>query len=510
MGISRRAGLRSPGRTLGAAALLALGALAASAPPASAVRPNVVVIVTDDQTLTQFTPESMPKTFEKLVERGTSFEQAVVSTPQCCPSRAGYLTGQYAHNNGVTANRPGYALLNRKRDILPRWLRGAGYKTIHVGKYLNGYFAVRGARPGPGWDRWLTLTRADYQKPVWSLDGETASQSEYLTTGVNRRAARMVGRYAKRRKPFYLQVDHLAPHVGAGDEHSRCRGAAVPNPLDEQLFAGASAPRGPAAGEADVNDKPEFVRRQPQPNSAALAKADRFYGCALASLRSVDRGIASIVSSLRQAGELGRTLIAFTSDNGFSYLEHRMLMTKGLPYEEHLRVPMVLRPPRGYGIERGFRSGATSAAPVANIDLAPTILGLARAKPCRRTGKKCRRMDGRSLLPLLRGRSPEWTDERAIRTGFAINFGSYGRSCTWDGLRTPETMLVNHVSLPAPGTSKCAPANQYELYDLAADPFELESIAPVPGELRARLDRLRRCAGVRGRDKPLARRPFCE
>lgn len=497
--------LRSAGVFL--AAMIVIGAAAA---PASAARPNVVVIVTDDQTLESFRPEVMPQTFERLAARGTTFSQAIVSTPQCCPSRAGYLTGQYAHNNGVTANRPGYALLRRKRDVLPAWLQAAGYRTVHVGKYLNGYYARRGARPGPGWDRWLTLTDTDYEQPVWSIDGRARAEEEYLTTALNRRAARAAARSAKRRRPFYLQVDHFAPHVGSGDESGRCAGAAIPNPVDEDSFSDAAAPRTPAAGESDVADKPEFIRRSPAPDAEQTEKADHFYGCALAALKSVDRGVASVVGALRRSGELARTMIVFTSDNGFSYLEHRMPLSKGLPYEEHLRVPLVIRPPRGHGIPKRSRSGRRSRAPVANIDLAPTILALARGRSCRDGRRSCRRMDGRSLLPLLRGKGRGWTRSRAIGTSFSINFSAYRRSCRWAGLRTPGTMLVNHLVLPAPDSSDCRRADEYELYDLESDPFQLESAAAVPDELARRLDRLRRCSGIEGRDRPLRRRPFCE
>ena len=387
------------------AGVVVLLSLAAIAPAAAAARPNVVVVVTDDQTLEQFRPQVMPKTFSKLVERGTTFAEGIVATPQCCPSRAGFLTGQYPQNNKVTANRPGYTLLDRKRDVLPGWLRKAGYRTIHIGKFLNGYTAARGPRPGYGWDRWLTLTSADYLNPTWSVDGRPRADADrYLTTTINVMAQRLIARYAARPRPFYMQIDHLAPHVGDGDEASRCREAAIPNPVDEQLFAEATAPRNGATRESDLSDKPEFIVDAGPVDPATVAQADHFYGCAIASLRSVDRGVSALVSALRRAGELRRTMIVFTSDNGFSYLEHQMPLTKGLPYEEHLRVPFVIRPPRD-GFPKRSQSGGSSDAPVANIDLAPTILKLAGAQPCRAGQRTCRRMDGRSLLPLLRRRA---------------------------------------------------------------------------------------------------------
>lgn len=489
-----------------------LGAIAALllASPAVAARPNVVVVVTDDQTLASFDETVMPKTTKLIAGRGTTFGEGIVSTPQCCPSRAAYLTGQYAQNNGVTSNRPGYPLLKKKRSILPGWLRAAGYRTIHIGKYLNGYSEARRLRPGPGWDHWKTLLVADYQRPVWSIDGRVRSDESYLTTVLNGMVARTARRYAKRRKPFYMQVDHLAPHIGSREEEGRCGGAAVPSSRHESSYEHARVPRNPATEESDFSDKPGYLARRPHPDSEAQARSDLFYGCALGSLKSVDEGVASLFAALRAAGELRNTMVVFTSDNGYSFLEHRVLLTKGMPYEEHLRVPFVIRPPRGHRFPRRSRRGRVSNAPVVSIDLAPTILALARARPCLKRRGTCRRLDGRSLLPLLRGKDRAWTDDRAIRTSFYIHADAHRYSCRWDGLRTPALAVVNHTELPSATTSRCTPADEWELYDLDADPFQLNSAAAVPADLVSRLKALRRCSGIAGRDDPMRRRPFCE
>ena len=488
---------------------LAVAALAAAPSTAAAARPNIIVVVTDDQTLGMLGGPVMPKTRRLLARRGTTFTQAIVSTPQCCPSRAALLTGQYAHNNKVVANRPGYPLLNRKRQVLPAWLRASGYRTIHIGKFLNGYTGAAGFDPAPGWDTWRTVAAADYQNPVFSINGrKRGPQPVYLTTELNRMARGVIRARAPRRQPFYLQIDHLAPHIGSGDERGRCRGAAVPRAKDVAKFIRTPFPRTPATEESDLSDKPEFIQRQPPVSAEEWEAIDRRYACALGSLREVDRGVGTLISELRRAGELRRTMILFTSDNGYSFAEHRVQLTKGMTYEEHLRVPFIVRPPRGAGIGKRFRRGARLADPVANIDIAPTLLDLARAEPC--VGGRCRRMDGRSLLPLLRGRDRAWTDTRAIRTSFDINFGFAVRSCMWDGLRTPSTTLVEHTSVPLVGGSACREASQFELYDLEADPFQLQGDLPVPEALVARLDSLRRCSGIPRRDRPLKARPYCE
>ncbi len=491
----------------GLAALAAIGccSLVAASVASAGQRPNVVVIVTDDQTLEQFRPDVMPATFKKLVPHAMTFRQAIVSTPQCCPSRAGYLSGRYAHNNGVVSNLPGYPSLKDKRAILPVWLQRAGYRTLHVGKYLNGYAERRGRKPAPGWDRWLSLVANDYLNPSYSIDGRFRRDGRYVTAVLNGLATRMIDRYAKKRRPFYLQIDQLAPHVGNGNEGGRCSDVPIPAPQDMGLFEDAQAPRSARFSEADVSDKPQFIQRL-APFSAPLAdEIDRSYGCALAAMRSVDRGVDRVLGELRRSGELGKTMVAITSDNGYSYGSHRIPLTKGLAYQEHLRVPLVIRPPRNV---RSPRRASRTRAPVSNIDLAPTILDLAGARPC--TGQGCSRLDGRSLLPVLRGRRPGWERRRAIATSFAINKPTYGLSCTWEGLWQPDRSITHHTELPPAEGNKCQPADVFEFYDLDKDPLQLNASPAVPARLQQRVASLSRCSGIRGHDPKLKRKPFCE
>jgi N-acetylglucosamine-6-sulfatase len=224
------------------AVMLLLAAEGASANPSR--QSNVVVIVTDDQDLGTYTDRFMPRTRRLLVDHGTDFTQAVVSTPQCCPSRAQLLTGQYAHNNGVTSNDPGYPLLRHKRSILPAWLRRAGYRTIHIGKFLNGYGESEGLKKAPGWDRWLTLAAASYSDPSFSINGSLRRYQRYLTGILSRMSVRAVKRYSPRRRPFYLQVDHYAPHVDPYAVDERCGAVTVPAPRDRDLFRDQAAPSG--------------------------------------------------------------------------------------------------------------------------------------------------------------------------------------------------------------------------------------------------------------------------
>jgi N-acetylglucosamine-6-sulfatase len=467
--------------------------------------PNVVVIQTDDQALGTFTSEVMPQTVAKLQERGTTFSQAIVSTPQCCPSRAAFFTGQYAHNNGVLSNIPGYPLLENPQSVLPAWLQKAGYRTAHIGKFMNGYQPA--IVPAPGWTRWRTALDLDYVNPAFSFDGRFVEPAEYITSVINEQAVTAIEKLSPGRKPFYVHVDQLAPHLGSRKEPGRCAGGPIPPSWDENLFAGSVFPPAANVEEADVADKPDFIRRKPVASASQRERIDLYYGCALATLRSVDRGVSAVLGALRRTDELANTMVVFTSDNGYSYGEHRVALTKGLAYEEHLRVPLVVRPPKGFPKE--YRQGATVPAPVANVDLAPTFVQLAGAKPCAKPGG-CRRLDGRSLVPLLRGKEPGWAETRAIKTSFDINNEVYPLSCTWTGFRTPQLSFIEHSLLPANGTSnECIPATFYERYDLAADPLQLDNLG-FEATQAGRLDRLERCSGIQGRDKRQPGVPFCE
>ncbi len=500
-----------PIRSIALAGLIVFAAAGPSEAQAAPPPPNVVVIVTDDQTAASLNPETMPATSRLLVDRGINFTEGVVSDPQCCPSRAAIYTGQYAHNNGVTSNDPGYTALRAKRRILPAWMGRAGYTTIHIGKYMNGIYQARGFKPVAGWDRWLTATSPSYYSPTFSIDGEAKYYpGGYLTSIQNRMTTKMIHRYAPDRRPFYLHLDQFGPHEGAGIEGERCaQRSAVPAPGDEGLFTGVPAPQPPSFDEEDASDKPPFMQDLPRLTDEIKLQISMRYGCALASLREVDRGVAQVFAALRKEGELNRTMVVFLSDNGYSFGEHRFPAGKGLPYEENLRVPFVIRPPAS--LRSSLEPGSAVAAPVANIDIAPTILALAKTRPCMRGN--CRTMDGRSLLSLLRGATPPWAADRAIAIEFALAAEQRTLSCAWYGMRTVDLVFIRHYMVPDE-TGRCAPGDEREMYDLQADPFQLDSLTGIghPDEAAAtlRAERLHVCAGIAGRDRRRGDRPFCE
>jgi len=494
------------------------GASKSSAPPLTerprSDGPNIVLIRTDDQTLAQLSRRTMPETMRLLADGGTSFTDFIVTTPLCCPSRASTLTGQYGHNNGVL--KDAYNPLEDKDNILPAWLQRAGYVTAHVGKYLNTFQRAL-AQPTDvpaGWDRWVTqLEPQRYYGYDLSVNGRIehhgGAPSDYLTRVLNRAAVRLVRRWTPGPHPLYLQLDQYAPHTTPGGPIPRCLGGAVPDPRDRGRFRGAPLPHLPD-GEANVSDKPPFMRSLDPITDFHFARLQPRYDCALASLREVDRGVAQIVAALRRTGELDRTAILFTSDNGYYYGEHRIPKEKEAPYEPGIHLPLIA------WLGRDLRAGrppARVALPTANIDIAPTVVDLAGAKPCI-AGHDCRVMDGRSLVPLLRGHEGRWPPDRPLaveldaKSTGGYNHQKFSRVCRYVGVRSGSLMLIRNLAAARPGAG-CHRVVDEELYDLRRDPGELHNLLPAQAgsaaaaeerRLANLLVKLRDCSGLRGRD----------
>ena len=455
-------------------------------------KPNIVFILTDD--LDARSIEVMPKLKTLLVDRGVTFSNFFVSYPLCCPSRATILRGQYAHNTGVLGNRPpigGFETfheLGRESSTAATWLQAAGYRTGYFGKYLNGYpTGVEPTYVPPGWDEWASpVTNSAYRMFDYRMNenGRMVSYGsrpeDYITDILAAKAAAFIRRGGK---PFFVHLATYAPH-----------GPATPAPRHAAMFPDARAPRPPSFNEADVSDKPQWLRR-PQLAARQAARLDQLYRRRVQSLQAVDDVIGTLVDTLRATGELQRTFIFFTSDNGFHLGEHRLPAGKNTPYEEDVRVPLVVVGP-------GVPAGRTVEHLAVNIDLAPTWADLAGAAvPAF--------VDGRSLVPLLTGALPppnQW------RRSFLIEHVAQPRTRggdrdpeppddpapaspglravpTFSGLRTQDYVYVEYAT------------GDRELYDLRRDPFELENLAArtdqrILAELAARLTALRRCTAA--------------
>ena len=428
-------------------------------------RPNILVILTDDQTLESM--RVLEKTQRLLGDEGTTFANAFVSFPLCCPSRATLLTGQYARHHGVMGNKApdgGYAKLDHS-NTLPVWLQEAGYETAHVGKYLNHY---TGPEVPPGWSRWFGLsdpsTYRFYDYTV--IDQGRAvhygeKEEDYQTDVLAEKAEEILRELDP---PFFLSVAPVAPHQERSDEEGKGT-PPRPAPRHQGRFAAEPLPGG-AFDEADVRDKPPHIRRIPRMSEAKKAEVLRNYRSQLESLLAVDDLVERLVQALEETGRLDSTVIVFTSDNGFLHGQHRVAAGKILPYEEAIRVPLLIR-------GGGFPRGRTALQPVSNVDLAPTIVAL--------TGAAARRkMDGRSLLPLAL--DPSVAQDRALLVE-ALSRNSARPS--YEAVRTARWMWIEYRN------------GSRELYDLKLDPFQLRNLHKAKGYASVRADLARRLAALR-------------
>ncbi len=449
--------------TATAAVAAVLAVLSAGTPADRDPRWNVVVILTDDQTFDSIPhdPPVMPYlqgAAADPAEHWVTFAEAFANTPLCCPSRATLLTGRYAHHHGVLTNDDGSVL--DESSTVAAWLDGSGYHTGLVGKYLNGYPFGRAPFIPTGWDRWW----AKAQGPASTLyygytlieQGSPSrfgnEEGDYATDVLADRAVEFI-REAPLDEPYFLWFAPTAPHPPW-----------VSAPRHEGDLADLPITPGPSVGELDVTDKPAWVRALPPLDPSQRASLVQAHRRSFEALLAVDDAVRAIVTALGERGDLGRTLIVFVSDNGYSFGEHRWI-AKRCPYEECTRVPLLVRYPTA--------AGRTERTPVSTVDLAPTIAEIAGIEP---PGA----VDGTSLVPLLEGDPAE-----GAGTVYSEWVGDEDVPAWWQ-IRTGD---VAYIEL---GTG------ERELYDLRDDPFQLENVigdpsrAEIVAGLAAALERFRR------------------
>src|SRR5215210_2584023 len=322
-------------------------------------RPSIIFVLTDD--LGYASTLKMPEIRSRLIEEGISLEEAFVSHPICCPSRATLLTGLYDHNHGVKGNAPpegGFQTFvseGHEENSIAATLQQSGYRTAFFGKYLNGYPAGDPTHFPPGWDEWYG--KLDEQKLYdyrINENGEEVSygseEEDFFTDVLSGQATDFVRRAAPDDQPFFAYVAPTAPH-----------GPATPAERHEGAFAEEEAPRPPSFNEEDVSDKPTRIRNSDPLSEEEISTIDNRYQRRLESMLAVDEMVASLVEELEAAGELDNTYIFFTSDNGFEQGEHRTRGGKDRPYEESVRVPFFVRGP-------GVTPGSEAEELVVNTD----------------------------------------------------------------------------------------------------------------------------------------------
>ena len=428
--------------------------------------PNIVVIMTDDQRANE-PAWAMPNTLTLIANQGVRFTNSIVHAPLCAPSRATFLTGQYAHNHGVLANQTpyGYPVLDHS-NTLAVWLQAAGYHTIFVDKYLNGYGDQDPFEIPPGWSDWRAAMTLSYYEYLVNFNGVLSlygtEPQDYRTDVMANQAVAAIEE-APADQPYFLWIATMAPHEDLCDT---CGDEPTPAPRHKGAFDDwVPATESPSFNEEDVSDKPAYISTQEMLTNAdrnALLHKERKR---LESLLAVDDLVESVFNAVAARGELEETVFIFTSDNGYMMGEHRIdSFFKKVPYEESLRVPLYVRGP-------GFSSGITKTHLVSNHDLAGTIAGLAGATP----GLA---QDGLDIQTA--------TSDRAV---YLYNAGQKGPPA-YDGLRTSKWVYLNYET------------GEQELYELGVDPFQLESrhadpaYAIIKAMLHEILLDLRDCAGA--------------
>ena len=439
---------------------------AASPSAAPPVRPNLVVVLTDDLDVPTY--KEMPRLRDTLVRQGLSFDRAYVTQPLCAPSRAAILTGQYSHSHGVTGNHPpngGWpAFRQYEQATIAVWLKAVGYRTSLVGKYLNDYPKnASNTYIPPGWDDWyahLSAIEDGRYFNYWVNDNGKVSrfgaqQEDYSVDRDTARAVQFIRDSAGRSEPLFLYVAPEVPHDPADYVNRHA-----------SEFHDAQAPRVPSFNESDVSQKPTFVRKLPNLTPADIDSLDRYQRKRLRAMSAVEDMVNRILAALGETGRLGDTYFFFSSDNGLLMGQHRVIGTKSNAYEECINVPLVVRGPDV--------PVATLHEPVLNIDLPATLLDLAGAAIPDS-------VEGRSLAPFLRGTPPS-----SWRTDLPIENYGVGLSAA---LRTPD-WLYNHVD-----------TQEYELYDMHADPYQLHNLhrradPALQDALEQRMRALIACHGV--------------
>jgi N-acetylglucosamine-6-sulfatase len=409
-------------------------------------RLNVVLILSDDERSDG--TAVMKNTQALLADHGMTFTDTHVTTSMCGPSRASILTGQYAHHTGVVDNfgAHAYPAFKDESDDLPVWMQEAGYDTALVGKYINGYTGAAGQHKiPPGWDDWQVMDsipmEAYYNYSIndnGSLVHYGKKPSDYSTTVLTHKAVHFI---QGAQHPFFLYFAPVAPHLPA-----------IPAPRDRGKLENIAPIHSPAFNQRNIGKEPWRFWHKGLLSAAAQLYINHVRIRQEESLLALDRSVRSVVQALKERHELNRTVILYTSDNGFLWGEHR-LGGKIWPYEESTHVPLIIRTPWTHEAERNNQ-------PVLNIDLASTISELAGVKPALP-------QDGRSLVPFLHDEQVPWR-HAFLEEYLGKDLLRQGGPPPYEAVQTRRNLYVEYKN------------GWRELYDLTNDPWELDNLAGDP------------------------------
>lgn len=436
--------------------LMFLASMSLAQPERQQSRPNIIFILVDDLRWDELGITGHPflKTphIDRIGSEGALFRNAFMTTPLCSPSRASFLTGQYAYTHGITDNVD-RSVASHKLITFPLLLHQAGYATAFIGKWHMG----NDDSPRPGFDRWVSFKgQGSYLNPEINEDGNDVNARGYITDLLNGYAVEFIKR--RHDKPFLVYLAHKAIHPevmqhGDGSVNLAEAERFIPAERHRNLFAGKKIPRrrsamrtpiGKLALQRAINNLPPLGPKTATSDEVVLGRER--------SLMAIEEGVGEILKALQETNQLDNTVIVFASDNGYFYGEHGLSVERRLAYEESIRMPLLVRYPRL------IKAGTVRDEFALNVDVAPTLLELAGVSPPSTT-------QGRSLVPLLKGIDSEW------RKSFLIEYYSDKvfpriQKMGYKAVRTERWKYIHYVELDG----------MDELYDLKADPYEMRNI----------------------------------
>ncbi|UCG84802.1 MAG: sulfatase [Gemmatimonadota bacterium] len=431
--------------------------------------PNIIIIVVDDMRWDEMGIAGHPYLetphIDALANDGAFFSNAFHAVPLCSPNRASILTGQYPSRHGIIDNVARNRMSHRL-ETFPQALQRAGYITAFFGKWHMG----NDPTPRPGFDEWAAIPgQGRTIDPELYEEGRIHTVEGYITDVLTDRAVSVIDRDLA--QPFFIYIGHKAIHPDAiqlddGSVDLSQPRAYVPAPRHRGRYDDSVFTRRPnvVSSPEELTDKPALRRALLNKNSAEMVEmfgleeldpgtSEETIRRRAEMLLAVDESLGRIVAALEARGILDETFILFTSDNGFFYGEHGLSLERRLPYEESTRTPLLVRYP---GLARG---GSRIDDLVTSVDIAPTMLEIAGVP----IGDQ---IQGRSLVPLLRGDASDW------RQSVLIEFYTYENPFPWlvdmdyRAIRTKQFKYIHWMQHP----------DENELYDLVEDPFETENL----------------------------------
>jgi len=439
-------------------------------------RPNIVVVLVDDMRWDEYgeAGHNYIKTpnIDRIAKEGARFINAFATTPLCSPSRASFLTGQYAHTNGIVDNTARNEQSHRL-NTFPKQLHENGYATAFIGKWHMGNDDTK----RPGFDYWVSLKgQGEAIDPALNINGELQTVKGYVTDILTDHSLRFINQ--KREQPFLLYLAHKAlhPNITQRDDGSVVdvgEGGFIPAKRHLGMYDKAVFNRRPNYNVPPL-DKPALARRIDglPPLSAETSTKEKTIRQRSEMLMAVDESLGTILKVLEDKGELNNTVVVFTSDHGYWYGEHCLDLERRLAYEEAIRIPILVRYPPT------IKAGTKPEQLVLSIDLASTLLDMAGVAP----GAT---LQGKSWVPIFAGKVKTW------RSSFLVEYYSdsvFPRivKMGYKAVRNKRYKYIHYTDL----------GGMNELYDLIADPYELHNIIGEPKmagtvkEMKKELNRL--------------------